>query len=397
VAKKEFILQGLTNQTHVSAVREIFDVPKVERVVLSVAFVTESGVDLLAKQIEDCASHVVVFAGIRNDITSRQGLARLLGLGVNLYAVDTGSRNVLFHPKLYLARGENRARLVIGSANLTIGGLNNNIEAGMLLEFDLNDDDDKAVVDAIEDRFRVLPKEYPGHVLKIGSAKLLDEMQASGRVVDEMALPPPRPSTSASSGSSDPVSRIKLKVKPLRRALAAAKKAAPKPAKPPATVSTPTSAPTPVIVGVGPELVWESAPLTERDLNIPKGTNTNKTGNMNFDKGELPDGVDFRHYFRDVVFPSLPWMPSTRKGSKDREIATGWFQLVMKGVNYGEFQLQVRHSKSTTSKTYLQGNASTSLSWGSMKNYVAKSDLLGRTLALYRDKVDPTRFVLEID
>lgn len=39
----------------------------------------------------------------------------------------------------------------------------------------------------------------------------------------------------------------------------------------------------------------------------------------------------------------------------------------------------------------------TRLSWGPMREYIARSDLIGRTLALYRDKVDPTRFVLEID
>lgn len=39
----------------------------------------------------------------------------------------------------------------------------------------------------------------------------------------------------------------------------------------------------------------------------------------------------------------------------------------------------------------------TRLSWGPMREYVASPDLIGRTLALYRDKVDPARFVLEID
>ncbi len=32
-----------------------------------------------------------------------------------------------------------------------------------------------------------------------------------------------------------------------------------------------------------------------------------------------------------------------------------------------------------------------------MREYIARADLIGRTLALYRDKVDPSRFVLEID
>jgi hypothetical protein len=71
--------------------------------------------------------------------------------------------------------------------------------------------------------------------------------------------------------------------------------------------------------------------------------------------------------------------------------------LVLKGISYGEFDLPIRHTNSTTSKAYIQRNAMTRLSWGPMREYVARPDLIGRTLALYRDKIDLTRFVLEID
>ena len=39
----------------------------------------------------------------------------------------------------------------------------------------------------------------------------------------------------------------------------------------------------------------------------------------------------------------------------------------------------------------------TRLSWKLMKNYVARKDLIGRTMFLYRDVSDPTRFAIEID
>jgi len=396
VAKKEFILQGFTSRTHVTAVRELFDLPDIERVLLSVAFVTEAGVDLLRAQINGCAARVTVFAGIRNDLTSRQGLGLLQALGVKLYAVDTGSRNVLFHPKLYLVRGHSRARLVIGSANLTLGGLNNNIEAGIEFDFDLTNKNDKFVVESIEARFDVLPTDYPDHVLKIGSTALLDEMHASGRLVDEMAIPPPRPGTAAGSGSSDPVPRIKLMVPPLRRALAAARKAVPKSAR--SSVEgkgATTRSPVPAIVGVEFELVWESKALTRRDLTIPTGVNTHATGSVNLDKGLLEESVDHRHYFRDDVFDALTWTATNSTGKVEQAFAK--FQLVLKAVSYGEFDLRLAHSTGTTSRTYLQSNAMTRLSWGPMRPYVAREDLIGRTLALYRDKADHARFVLEID
>lgn len=149
----------------------------------------------------------------------------------------------------------------------------------------------------------------------------------------------------------------------------------------------------PATVGIELELVWESKPLTRRDLTIPDATGTHATGSVNLDKGLLPDDVDHRHYFRDDVFPHLSW--ATRSKTVDEAFAK--FQLVMKGISYGEFDLAIRHTTSTTSKAYKQRNAMTRLSWGPVREYVARPDLIGRTLALYRDKVDPSRFVLEID
>jgi hypothetical protein len=51
----------------------------------------------------------------------RQGLEALLELGVKLHVVDTGSRRLLFHPKIYLARSKTVGHLVIGSANTGAG------------------------------------------------------------------------------------------------------------------------------------------------------------------------------------------------------------------------------------------------------------------------------------
>ncbi len=398
MSKKAFIFQGVTTKTHADAVRGLFDVPDIKRVVLSVAFVSESGVQQIEKELKAYKAHVTVFAGIRNDITSHQGLACLHGISNKLFTVDTGSRMVIFHPKLYFVRGKAIARLVVGSANLTLGGLNNNIEAGMLLDFDLTDANDKAVVDEIEALLDSLPIEHPENVVKVGSVADLDKMLASGRLVDEMAIPPPKPTTSAgSAGATDTVPRIKLKVPPLRRALAKAK-ASPKKAgsaKSPIKVGAGKSAPkpAPATVGVEFELVWESKPLTRRDLTIPDATGTHATGSVNLDKGLLPEEVDHRHYFRNNVFPHLVW--TYRSKTVDEAFAK--FQLVLKGISYGEFDLAIRHTTSTTSKSYEQNNAMTRLSWGPMREYVARPDLIGRALALYRDQVDPTRFVLEID
>ena len=69
----------------------------------------------------------------------------------------------------------------------------------------------------------------------------------------------------------------------------------------------------------------------------------------------------------------------------------------MKGIEHGEFKLRIGHTTSTTSKAYLQRNAMTRLSWGPMKEFVARKDLIDRTMSLYRHVSDDSKFVVEID
>ena len=95
-----FILQGLTPRNHISAVADVMRVDGIERVLISVAFVSSIGVALLASHIQPHAAKTTAFVGIRNGITSAQAIKALLDLGVDLKAVDTGSAHLVFHPKL---------------------------------------------------------------------------------------------------------------------------------------------------------------------------------------------------------------------------------------------------------------------------------------------------------
>src|ERR1700682_2682736 len=222
MATAEFILQGFTARTHRTALRDLFTISKLRAALLSVAYVKESGVEEIESELGANASRTTVFAGIRNDITSYQGLARLHRIGgLKLYTVDTGSRHVVFHPKVYLARGKTAAKIIVGSANLTLGGLNNNIEGGVVLAFDEADLRDGALFSTIESELIALPVDYPSHVVRITHVRQLDEMLADGRLVDELAISPPRRKTSARRlpGATDTVTRIILRVSPLRRAV----------------------------------------------------------------------------------------------------------------------------------------------------------------------------------
>ncbi|MGO8835161.1 MAG: hypothetical protein ACLQE9_20410 [Roseiarcus sp.] len=397
MGKKEFILQGFTTRTHGDVVRELFDVADIQRVVLSVAFVSESGVREIEAKLNAHGAQLRVFAGIRNDITSHQGLARLHSIpGSTLYVVDTGARNVLFHPKLYLARGKARARLVIGSANLTLGGLNNNIEASMMLDFDLDDAADAAVVDGIEATLAALPAEYPFHIAKIKVVPELDALLASGRLIDETALPPPRPrAISGAIGANDAIPLIKLKVPAIHRLIAKAtalpkKAAAPKPAAPGGAL------PGVVVATTAYEPVWQSKPLSRRSLTIPTGANSNPTGSTTLGKGLLSD-IDPVTYFRKQVFGHLAWKKYNNRAGNVAERVDAQFDLILKGLPVGTFTLTLRHSLTRAAAAPADKNLPTELSWNDARQFVTRDDLIGRTLSLYRDVNDRRHFALEID
>ncbi|OGB73386.1 hypothetical protein A3K24_00715 [candidate division Kazan bacterium RIFCSPHIGHO2_01_FULL_44_14] len=377
-----FILQGFTADTHVQAVKTVLETPEIEEIIFSIAFVNNDGVRLIEEALRPFVDRAKFFVGIRNDITSLQGLERLIDLGVTLYVVDTGARTVIFHPKLYFAKGPNEARMVIGSANLTIGGLNNNIESSLALTLDLNITADHDIVLNVQDQLLDLMTCDPEHIFLVNTKEELAHLQSSGRLLDESKTSSPHPVTARSV--DDTITRIQLRTTPLRREIVAA------------TIipQNQNIENVPVQPASNLELVWDSKPLTERDLNIPQAAQTHRTGSINLDKGLLDTHIDHRHYFRDVVFSHLIWTPSPT-GNVEESSAT--FQLIIKGVYCGELALDIHHSTDTTSTTYRQRNAMTRLSWGPFSEYIARTNLIGRTLSLYRDMNDSNRFVLEID
>lgn len=403
MAINSFILQGFTARTHKEAIHNLFDVADIQRVIVSVAFVNLGGVELLEAKLLAHRDKTTAFIGIRNDITTIQGARRLLDFGVRLYTVDTGTRRIIYHPKIYLVRGAKQAKLIVGSANLTPGGLNNNIEAGIVIECDLSNEADQALIESIEMSFDKAQAAHPDNITRIESVAQLEAQHKVGLLLDEMAASPPRPASSGTSTSNDTTPRIKLEVIPIFSSISAAKRAANKEVEKPAVKPAPRvgledptqaeEAPTPT-TSVELELVWQSKELTRRDLDVPvEGRNTNRTGSINLDKGLLPEGVDHRHYFREEVFDALAWTPS----SATVDEAHAQFELVVRGVDYGVFDLRIAHTTSTNTRSYEQRNAMTRLSWGLARDHVANPTLIGGRLSLYRNRAHPTRFVLEID
>lgn len=364
----------------------------IERTLISVAFVSSAGVGLLADHIRPHAARTTAFVGVRNGITSAQAIKALLDLRVDLQAVDTGSAHLVFHLKLYYVRGRKTARLLVGSANMTTGGLNNNVEASVVVDLDLSVPEDAELAYSIERQFDELPTKHPANISAFPKGVSLAALLADPRLVDERTAPARTVSRLAGgSGALNPVPLLKMLTRKIISRLPKRKPVSG--LTPVAPVPSPGAAPVlPLLASY--ELLWTASNLTERDLNIPKGSNTNATGSVNLDKGDMEDGFEFKSYFRDEAFKHLPWGPPDARGIV---AAQAYFRLIVEGIDCGDFALTVRHDTKTHTRSYAQNNAMTKLSWGPAKPFVAKNALIGRTMRLSRAIDDPVRFLIEID
>lgn len=123
---------------HVDQVEDID--PFWDRLDIAVAWVRASGMAYLSERLENFLRHggqLSVIVGIDLQNTTQEGLQTLLDLErygrceTFVYHNEAGS---IFHPKLYLFRNEEEARLIVGSNNITEAGLYVNVEAGLQVD-----------------------------------------------------------------------------------------------------------------------------------------------------------------------------------------------------------------------------------------------------------------------
>jgi HKD family nuclease len=123
---------------HVDQVDDID--PFWDRLDIAVAWVRASGMAYLSERLANFLQHggqLSVIVGIDLQNTTREGLQALLNLEhygrceTFVYHNEAGS---IFHPKLYLFRNEEEARLIVGSNNITESGLYVNVEAGLQVD-----------------------------------------------------------------------------------------------------------------------------------------------------------------------------------------------------------------------------------------------------------------------
>lgn len=116
-----------------------------KEIFIAVAFLKKSGLDWLIKDIENFiekGGSLTCYIGTNFYITDPKALTSLLKISKDnsnciLFIQSSSSRRQngkTFHPKVYCLQAENNFTAIVGSSNLTNGGLIQNIEGNVVIE-----------------------------------------------------------------------------------------------------------------------------------------------------------------------------------------------------------------------------------------------------------------------
>jgi len=156
----------------------------------AVAFVKRSGTHYIRQPLLEFSNRAQVRLSVGIDLlgTSREGLLDLLeatpGGTVWIYR---NNGPYTFHPKVYLFKNEHRADLVVGSGNLTGGGLFTNYEASLVASLDLSVAEDAAFLQTVETVLDSWSEQQDG-ICYLLTPEFLDQLVAAGLVRSEAEL-----------------------------------------------------------------------------------------------------------------------------------------------------------------------------------------------------------------
>jgi HKD family nuclease len=138
----------IDNTSHDLVATLISAIQKSTDVKIATAFVSRKGLALLEPAIQSALQSGAYFdflVGVDMKVTEPFALRYLYdlsrsnpNLGVSCFVSD-GSVGI-YHPKLYLLRASDSVMSIVGSSNLTAGGLSKNLEINVLIEGQMGDE-----------------------------------------------------------------------------------------------------------------------------------------------------------------------------------------------------------------------------------------------------------------
>lgn len=351
-----------------------------------VAWTKRSGLTRVAKDVKairDRGGRIVAVVGVSEGGATKQGLQGLLDAVDEAGVFHDAGRT--FHPKVYLATGVSHALLLVGSHNLTAGGVAWNYEAGLWCELDLSAAADRQVVDDVIAYFDRLRADT-GVFKALDSATLAAILADPTLLIqDEDTARRRKPTTDIDapedSDSSEPGTRVEPTTPVFGKSAESKRKAPVAPSKTPAKAPPRVAAPTTgAVPGSRVALTVQKRWFKELDgtaAQQPPSPTTNPTGNLRLSQESF--SIDHTTYFRDVFFDGLGWTPhATTTGMEELWLA---WEVSVAGDYLGAVDLRVSHQPSRVSG---QGNVPTVLHWGNLGARLRANNYVGLVVTLER-------------
>jgi len=155
----------------------------------AIAFAKRSGTKHVKDALADFTKRasVNITVGIDSGGTSAEGLLDLIQSvrpKGDLWIFHNENSST-FHPKIFLFKNSKIADLVVGSGNLTEGGLYTNYEAGIRLKLNLDDPDDRLLIKSIEASLNEWSTAHPTTCVALNES-LLKGLVKSQKVLPEI-------------------------------------------------------------------------------------------------------------------------------------------------------------------------------------------------------------------
>jgi HKD family nuclease len=170
-----------------------------DRLRVAVAWTKSGGIRPIfeaMQQFRAKGGRIEAVVGIDLNGTSIQALKMLLQVAHKVMLFQNANRYLrpTYHPKLYVFSGSKLATAILGSSNLTMGGLYVNYEQNLRLDLDLTNAADKAVLGDIEKGYQASVDAQNG-VVRLLTEELLGKLVERGLLLDEDAVVAPRART----------------------------------------------------------------------------------------------------------------------------------------------------------------------------------------------------------
>jgi hypothetical protein len=314
-------------------------------VLMVVAWLRASGLSVLVPGLQALRSRggrSRLLFGIDLEGTSRQGVAIARRQFTTIHAVHDPSGRT-FHPKLYLATGKDVGYALIGSNNLTAGGLWHNYEAALMATFDPRQD--QQIADGIRGYARRVLSDRP--ICKRVTQDVLDRLLAEGFLADET-----RDQRLRNEDRLDKEVGKRHQKDPLFRASAVQKRGTPAPTRskvPRRQVPSSTRR----RLATARDTWWKR--LEAGDAQHPP--TGHRTGNVALTN--VPPDQDRKTFFRRVFFGAETWHREIH-GGKRSELTHIDVEVSIGRRNLGQHRLTVVYRAYRAER----GRATTILRWG---------------------------------